>query len=154
MINGGLIVKYTEASLGRIFILRLEQGDKIPDTIESFAKEKNIKSAVVFFIGGADKGSKVVVGPRDGAEEKPVPIITTLAGTSESVGVGTIFINENNDPKLHLHSAFGHGEKTITGCTRKGVDIWLYGEVIIMEIVNNSSVRKIDKLTAFELLEI
>lgn len=147
-------MKYTQASLGRIFILRLEQGDKIPDTIESFAQEKDIKSAAVFFIGGADKGSKVVVGPRDGAEEKPVPVVTTLSGTSESVGIGTIFRDEKNFPKLHLHSSFGHGEKVITGCTRKGVDIWLYGEIIIMEIVNDSSIRKIDKTTGFELLEL
>ena len=30
-------MKYSEAKLGRIFILRLEHGDKIPDIIEEFA---------------------------------------------------------------------------------------------------------------------
>ncbi|EGW37165.1 hypothetical protein [Desulfosporosinus sp. OT] len=30
-------MKYSEANLGRIFILRLEHGDRIPDTIENFA---------------------------------------------------------------------------------------------------------------------
>lgn len=147
-------MKFTEASIGRIFILRLEKGDIIPKTIEDFAHEKNIEAASVFFIGGADKESKVVVGPDDGSAIKPVPVILPLPRVSESLGVGTIFKNEEGALKLHMHSAFGHGKDTIAGCTRQGVDIWLYGEVLIMELINCSAKRKIDPQTGFELLEV
>jgi len=147
-------LKYTEASIGRIFILRLEKGDIIPKTIEDFAREKKIESASVFFIGGADKGSKVVVGPEDGSAIKPIPVTLPLPRVSESLGVGTIFKNEEGVLKLHMHSAFGHGKDTIAGCTRQGVDVWLYGEVIIMELVNSSAKRKVDPQTGFELLEV
>lgn len=49
-------MKHTEANLGRIFILRMEHGDRIPDVMEEFAKANQIKSALVLFEGGADKG--------------------------------------------------------------------------------------------------
>jgi len=147
-------LKYTEASLGRIFILRLEKGDRIPKTIEDFAQERKVGSATVFFLGGADKNSKVVVGPEDGEAEKPIPVVIPLPRVSESLGVGTIFRNEEGAFKLHMHSAFGHGKDTIAGCTRQGVDVWLYGEVVIMELLNGTAKRKVDPQTGFELLDV
>lgn len=147
-------MKYTEAKLGRIFILRLEHGDRLPDTIEDFAKNNGIQSATLFFIGGSDQNSKVVVGPEDGTAKKPVPVVMDLPGVSEAVGVGTIFLNGDRIPKLHLHSAFGRKEQTVTGCTREGVSIWHIGEVIILELINCSAQRKIDPATGFELLDV
>ncbi len=147
-------MKYTEGNIGRIFILRLEDGDKIPQTIEDFAKEKLINSGLVFFIGGADKGSKVIVGPQDGSVEKPIPVIRELHGASEAMGLGTIFIDEEGVPKLHLHSTFGRCLETLTGCTREGVDIWKIGEIVILEMITPSARRKKDSQTGFEFLEI
>ncbi|MFW6022274.1 MAG: PPC domain-containing DNA-binding protein [Halanaerobiaceae bacterium] len=147
-------MKYSQAELGRIFVLRLEHGDKIPDVIENFAVKHQIKSALVNFLGGADSDSSVVVGPEDGTACEPRPMITHLSGVSEGVGTGTIFTNEKDIPKLHLHSAFGRNRKTITGCTREGVSIWHIGEVIIMELINTNAKRKVDKDTGFELLDV
>lgn len=147
-------MKYTEASLGRVFILRLEHGDKIPDVIEEFASEHKVKSGLVHFLGGADKNSKIVVGPEDGKAIKPKPMINELLETREAIGIGTLFANEKGMPKLHLHSAFGRGETTITGCTREGVLIWHIGEVIILELVNMNAKRKVNNENGFELLEI
>jgi predicted DNA-binding protein with PD1-like motif len=147
-------MKYTEATIGRLFILRLEHGDRIPRVVEDFAAQKNIASATVLFLGGADAGSKVVVGPKEGKAAKPVPVVSTLPDASEAIGVGTIFMNEAKVPKLHLHAAFGRADTTITGCTREGVDIWHIGEVVILELTNNAAQRKIDPNTGFELLEV
>lgn len=147
-------MKYSEANLGRIFILRLEHGDKIPDTIEKFAKEHKVDSAILHFLGGADINSKVVVGPEDGLAKKPRKMVTELLGTSEAVGIGTLFINEEKVPKLHLHSAFGRNRDTVTGCTREGISIWHIGEVVIFELLNSSARRKFDTETGFELLDL
>jgi predicted DNA-binding protein with PD1-like motif len=147
-------MKYTEANIGRIFILRLEHGDRIPQVIEDLAKQKNIASATVLFMGGAAGGSKVIVGPQDGAEAKPVPVVTALSDACEAVGVGTIFTNEAGLAKLHLHAAFGRTDTAIVGCTREGVEIWHIGEVVILELLNHSAERKIDPKTGFELLEV
>lgn len=147
-------MKYSEAKLGRVFILRMEHGDIIPDVIEEFAVENQINTAIVHFLGGADPESKVVVGPEDGNSPKPRPMVVDLLGTSEAIGMGTIFINEKGIPKLHLHSAFGRGRETITGCTREGVKVWHIGEVVILELVNTNATRKTNLVTGFELLEV
>ncbi|MFX4262317.1 PPC domain-containing DNA-binding protein [Pelotomaculum propionicicum] len=147
-------MKYSEAKLGRVFILRLEHGDRLPDIIEKFATEQKIRSAIVHFLGGADTGSKVVVGPEDGKAAIPRPVVAGLPGTSEAVGMGTIFINEEGKPTLHLHSAFGRGTDTVTGCTREGVIIWHIGEALILELINTNAKRKIDHGTSFELLDV
>ncbi|HBW36778.1 PPC domain-containing DNA-binding protein [Desulfosporosinus sp. BICA1-9] len=147
-------MKYSEANLGRVFILRLEHGDRIPDIIEEFAKTHQIDSAILHFLGGADTYSKVVVGPEDGTAEKPRKMVEELLGTSEAVGIGTLFLNEDKVPKLHLHSAFGRNRDTVTGCTGEGVIIWHIGEVVIFELKNSTARRKIDPITGFELLDL
>ncbi len=35
-------MKYGEGSIGRIFIVRLEDGDKLPEVIENLDKEKEL----------------------------------------------------------------------------------------------------------------
>ncbi len=147
-------MKYTEGNRGRIFILRLEDGDVIPHTLEEFASAKNIRAAMVFFLGGIKKGSKLIVGPEENTDDRPVPMVTDLEGISEALGVGTIFRNESGEPKLHMHAACGRNEKTVTGCTRAGVDIWNIGEVVIMEITGTGAARKVNPKSGFELLEL
>ncbi len=147
-------MKYASAQLGRVFVLRLEDGDRLPDVIEGFAAEHGIAAALVFFLGGAERGSKVVVGPEDGDVARPVPMVELLTGASEAVGVGTIFSNTDGVSKLHLHSAFGRHRETVTGCTRQGVDIWRIGEVVILELTGTTAHRAVDSRTGFELLKV
>lgn len=147
-------MKYTEAKNGRIFILRLEHGDVVTDTIQNFAKEKGIKSAYVQIVGGADENSKMVVGPKDGLAQRPEKIFFNTPGVTEMAGVGTLFTNESGDPKLHLHATFGRDGKAYTGCCWPGIITWHIGEVIIQEIITNKAMRKNNPDNGFELLEI
>lgn len=147
-------MQFTEAKLGRIFVLRLHDGDRLPDVLESFAAEKNISTALCFFLGGAKEKSRVVVGPKNGYASPPEPMVTLLSGVHEACGVGTIFADETGKPKLHMHASFGRNEKTITGCVRMGVDVWQIGEVIIIELTEVQARRVADKKTKFEFLEI
>jgi predicted DNA-binding protein with PD1-like motif len=145
---------YTEAKLGRIFILRLHQDDVLHEVIEKFASEKQVASALCFFLGGADDKSKVVVGPKDGKACTIDPMVTLLKGTHEACGVGTIFTTEQGKPMLHMHASFGRNDNAITGCVRKGVNVWLIGEVVILELTGSSAIRAKDKDTSFEVLEV
>ncbi|MBU1078598.1 MAG: DNA-binding protein [Spirochaetes bacterium] len=147
-------MKYSEATQGRIFILRLEHGDKLPDVIENFAMEKNILRGACFLIGGIDKKSRIVVGPKNGRQMPPEPMITELDEVHETFAFGTLFPDTNGIPKLHMHSASGRKKKSITGCVRPGVNIWQIGEVIIQEILDSKSRRKKNESLGFELLEI
>jgi predicted DNA-binding protein with PD1-like motif len=146
-------LNYTEANLGRIFVLRLHHDERLHEVIEKFAVKKQIKSALCFFLGGAQDKSKVVVGPKDGDAMPPEPMITLLRGVHEGCGVGTIFSDETKTPKLHMHASFGRNEKTITGCVRMGVDVWQIGEVVILELLGSSAKREQNTETGFKFLE-
>ena len=145
---------FTEARLGRIFVLRLHQDDRLHEVIEKFASQKQVSSALCFFLGGAEDKSKVVVGPKDGKALPPEPMVTLLRGVHEACGVGTIFTDEQGKPKLHMHASFGRNDHAVTGCVRMGVDIWQIGEVVILELANSSAKREKDKNTGFEFLEV
>lgn len=145
---------YSEAGIGRIFILRLHQGERLHEVVERFASEKHVSSALCFFLGGAEDSSKVVVGPKDGKVLPPEPMVTLLKGVHEACGVGTIFENEEGKPKLHMHASFGRNENTTTGCVRMGVDVWQIGEAVILELTNSSAKRTRNKATGFEFLEV
>ena len=147
-------MQFTEAKLERVFVLRLHDGDHLPDVLESFAKEQNVNSALCFFLGGAKDNSRIVVGPRNGHDIQPEPMITLLKGVHEACGVGTIFVNEEGKPKLHMHASFGRKEETITGCVRMGVDVWRIGEVVMLEMTGTTAHRAVDKETGFEFLEV
>jgi uncharacterized protein len=146
-------LNYTEANLGRIFILRLQHKETLHEVIEEFAAQKQVKSALCFFLGGAQDQSKVVVGPKDGDAMPPQPMVTLLKGVHEACGVGTIFTDEKGKPKLHMHASFGRNNNSVTGCVRLGVDVWQIGEVAILELTGSSAKRTKNKQTGFEFLE-
>lgn len=145
---------YTEAKLGRIFILRLHDGDRIHEVIESFALKKKIFTAICFFLGGVKEKSRIVVGPKKGDVIPPIPMITLLEGVHEAQGIGTIAKDEQGKPKLHMHTSFGRKKKAITGCIRMGVDVWRIGEVVMLELDDAAITRIKDKETGFEFLEV
>jgi predicted DNA-binding protein with PD1-like motif len=147
-------MQYREGRIGRIFVLRLEAGERLPEAIESFAREQSLKEAMVIYVGGAQNGSRLVVGPEAGRTDAIIPLIHTLAGIQEVVGVGTLFPNEAGEPVLHLHAATGREGGATVGCSRAGVEVWLVGEVIILEVAGTDAVRKKDPATGFQLLDL
>lgn len=149
-------MEYTEATLNRVFILRLHHNEIVHEVIEAFAKEKQIQNAVCFFLGGANDQSKLVVGPQDGNTLPPQVMLTALKGVHEGLGVGTIFRNEGGQPKLHMHGSFGRNDaaaNTVTGCMRAGTQVWQIGEVVIFELSGTAAKRVKNKETGFEMLE-
>jgi len=147
-------MQFTEAKIGRVFVLRLHDGDHLPDVLESFAAQQKVTSAFCFLVGGAKEDSHVVVGPNKGEIAAPEAMITLLRGVHEICGIGTIFVDEKGKPRLHMHASFGRNDNTITGCVRMGVDVWRIGEVILLELIGANALRLRDKATGFEFLEI
>jgi uncharacterized protein len=145
-------MKAAEGKLGRVFIIRLEDGDQIPACIEKFAEEKGISAGHVIMVGGIG-GGQVVVGPRLSQEMPPDPMLLPVDGAHELVGVGVLAPGENGKPVLHVHAALGRSGQTLTGCLRPGVKTWLVGEVILYEIAGANIKRVMDKRSRFALLE-
>lgn len=145
-------MKASEGRVGRVFVVRLEDGDVVPTCLERFAAEKSIKVGHVILIGGIG-GGEVVVGPRNSEERPPDPILLPIDGAHEVVGVGIIAPDKDGRPVLHIHASLGRSGQTLTGCLRPGVNTWLVGEAIIYEIVGTDAKRLPDKESGFDLLE-
>ncbi|MFA4903390.1 MAG: PPC domain-containing DNA-binding protein [Desulfobaccales bacterium] len=145
---------YTEGKMGRVFVLRLEDGERLNDTLEAFAREQNLAHALAFFLGGSASGSKVVVGPDADRTDAVVPLIHMLQGSQEVLAVGTLIPDEAGLPVLHMHAAAGREGQATVGCTRAGVDVWLVGEVVLLEIVGVAALRRKDAATGFQLLTV
>jgi predicted DNA-binding protein with PD1-like motif len=146
-------MKYSEAKQGRIFVIRLEDGDIVHAEIERFAREKSIGAAGLIIVGGADQGSKFVVGPEEGRGTPVVPMEHVLNEVHEIAGVGTLFPDDAGNPVLHVHLACGRKSSTITGCIREGVRVWHVMEVILFELADTTGVRTHDSETGFNLLQ-
>ena len=145
-------MKYSQAKPGRIFVLRLEDGDIVHEVIESFAKDQGISAASLIVLGGADQGSVLVTGPEDGRAGTIVPQTLEFDDVHEVTGTGTLFPNVQGEPVLHMHMACGRGGKSVAGCIRAGVRVWHVMEVVIQELAHSTGVRKRDEATGFDLL--
>ena len=145
-------MKASEGRIGRVFVIRLEDGDVVPECIERFAEEKGITVGQAVLIGGIG-GGEVVVGPRKSDEMPPEPLLLPIDGAHEVAGVGVIAPGEDGKPVLHIHAALGRTGKTTTGCLRPGVTTWLMGEMIIYEILGASVARIKDDVSGFAILQ-
>lgn len=147
-------MKYSECKPGRIFILCLENGDIVHEQIEQFARDQAIAAASLIIIGGADKGSKLIVGPEQENETPVTPLEYVLENVHEIAGAGTLFPDDRGNPVLHLHMACGRKSSTRTGCIRRGVRVWHIMEVILFELLESNGKRLYDPQTGFTLLKL
>ena len=145
-------MKFSEAKTGRVFVIRLEDGDILHEEIERFAVEKGIRAATLTAVGGVDAGSRLIVGPEEGRAEKIVPMEHVLDNVCEVTGTGTIFPDEDGKPILHMHLSCGRSDQTITGCVRRGVKVWHVLEILLTELAGTNAVRVYDSSTGFKLL--
>ena len=146
-------MKYSPAQFGRVFVIRLEDGEIIHECLERFAAEHGLTHAALTLHGGADRGSVLVTGPREARGPPPIaPQTTVLDNVHEVVGTGSLFPDAKGTPILHVHLACGRGEKTVTGCIRTGVKTWHVLEVVLVELLGSTARRLHDPATGFELL--
>lgn len=143
-------MQYSEGKTGRVFTLKLHEGDPVYNSIKLLATNEKLERAVLWIIGGVKNG-KVIVGPED-SDERPIkPLHIAFKEAHEILATGTLFPDEENQPSLHIHSALGRNGTTITGCPRINLESWLITEIIIMEIIDEKPIRKVDK-NGFHLL--
>ncbi|HUH64940.1 MAG TPA: PPC domain-containing DNA-binding protein [Syntrophales bacterium] len=145
-------MKYSQAKQGRIFVIRLEDGDVIHEAIEDFAAQQSIRAAALIALGSADQGGTLVVGPREGRALSVEPMMHILKDVHEVTGVGTLFPDDDGRPVLHMHIACGRNAETKTGCIRQGVRAWHVMEVILIELVDSTGIRVLEAATGFKLL--
>jgi predicted DNA-binding protein with PD1-like motif len=145
-------MRSSEGQLGRVFVIRLDDGDIVPDCIERFAEEHGVATGHAILVGGIGDG-KVVVGPWHSEEKPPQPMLLPVSDAHEVLGVGVLAPSQDGKPVLHIHAALGRSGQTMSGCLRPGVTTWLVGEVILYEIIGANVTRIKDEKSGFMLLE-
>jgi predicted DNA-binding protein with PD1-like motif len=147
-------VKYAQAQPGRVYIIRLEHGDVLHEEIERFCESESIRTAVLLVVGGADQGSRLVVGPERGDHAPIVPQIHTLTGVHEVAGTGTVFWDQAaGRSTAHIHLACGRGDAAVAGCARQGVVAWQMMEIVLWELTGTSAARVPDPRLGFSFLQ-
>jgi predicted DNA-binding protein with PD1-like motif len=144
-------MRYTTGSIGRVFLVKFEDDDIFIDKLSVLARKEKIKAATLIFLGALKKGT-LVTGPK-----KPVippePNKLSFKDGWEVMGIGTIFTN-NKGPQIHIHSAMGKKNKTLTGCVREKTKVFLVIEAIILELTGVKASKDIDPKTGLNLLKI
>lgn len=145
-------MKVSEGTFGRVFVIRLEDGDMVPDCIEQFAEQQKVAHGLAVFVGGVSEG-RIVAGPRETDAMPPDPMLLPVHGAHEVAAVGVLAPNEIGKPVLHMHGALGRLDHTLTGCFRHGVRTWLVGEVVLYEVLGVTATRVKDEQSGFALLQ-
>lgn len=135
-------MQYTEGQIGRIFVVRIDDGEDLLASLCQFFADKGIQAGSVVFLGALMEG-KMVTGP-----EKPVippdPHYVFFEGGWEVFGVGTIYPGEDG-PHIHCHASVGRAGHALTGCLRERAVTYLIVEAVIYEITGLSARREFDQ---------
>jgi predicted DNA-binding protein with PD1-like motif len=142
---------YSEGRIGRVFVIRLEDDDELPECLEKFAAQHGIVTGQVVLIGAIGSG-EIVVGPRKNYVMPPDPMRLPLDGVHEVAGVGILAPDKHGKPSVHIHAALGRAGRATAGCLRPGVKTWVVGEVVLYEILGVDVARLPDEATGFDLL--
>ncbi len=144
-------MRYTKGSIGRVFVLKFDDGDVLLKELSSFVKKEKLKAATIIFIGALKKGD-LVTGPKKPVMP-PLPNKVFFKDAWETLGIGTIFTNVKG-PQIHIHSAIGKKLKTLTGCIRGKSEVFLVIEAVVFELKGVKATKGFDKKTGLNLLKI
>ncbi len=144
-------MKYQSGTVGRVFVMRFEDGDDVIGGLVELAVKERVRAASFHLVGGMKKG-RFVVGPeRD--EMPPVPVWRELGESHEIVGFGTIF-RQGDEPKVHLHGVYGKRDTVRAGCLRGDAEAFLVLEAVVMEIDGIDAKRELDHASGMVLLNL
>lgn len=93
-------MQYTEGRIGRVFSLRIDDGEDILEELTRFAGETGIACGMVQVLGALRDG-RIVTGPEEPVFP-PVPHLERVEGGWEVVGTGTIYPGEGVRPSTSM----------------------------------------------------
>jgi hypothetical protein len=135
-------MQYTEGQLGRVFVVRIDDGEDMLISLHQFISNKSIQAGSILFLGALMNG-RMVTGPEDPVIP-PVPHFVMFEGGWEVFGVGTIYPGEGG-PHIHYHASVGRSGHALTGCLREKAITYLIIEAVILEFTGLSARREYDK---------
>jgi uncharacterized protein len=134
-------MQYTEGQIGRVFVVRIDDGEDMLLSLRQFIIDKNIQAGSIHFLGALMNG-RMVTGPEEPVIP-PVPHFVMFEGGWEVFGLGTIYPGEDG-PHIHYHGSVGRSGHALTGCLREKAITYLIVEAIILEFTGLSARREFD----------
>lgn len=144
-------MNYQVGKPGRVIVAKFDDNDDVLGNLTDIAKKENIRAGVFHLVGGMREG-RIVVGPET-EDLPPKPVWKELGESHELIGLGTIFWLDD-EPKIHLHGAFGKKDMVKVGCLRENAETFLVLEAVIMELDGINAVREIDPAIGMPLLKL
>jgi predicted DNA-binding protein with PD1-like motif len=141
-------MQYTEGQLGRVFVVRIDNGEDMLVSLRQFIDDKAIRAGSILFLGALMNG-RMVTGPEEPVIP-PVPHFVMFEGGWEVFGVGTIYSGESG-PHIHYHASVGRSGHALTGCIREKAITYLIIEAVILEFTGLSARHEFDKKTQLHL---
>lgn len=141
-------MQYTEGQLGRVFVVRIDDGEDMLVSLRQFILDKSIPAGSITFLGALMNG-RMVTGPEEPVIP-PVPHFVMFEGGWEVFGVGTIYPGEGG-PHIHYHASVGRSGHALTGCLREKATTYLVIEAVIMEFTGLKARREFDQKTQLHL---
>jgi predicted DNA-binding protein with PD1-like motif len=141
-------MQYTEGQLGRVFVVRIDDGEDMLLSLHQFINDKSVCAGSILFLGALMNG-RMVTGPEEPIIP-PVPHFVMFEGGWEVFGVGTIYPGEGG-PHIHYHASVGRSGHALTGCLREKAITYLIVEAVILEFTGLSARREFDKKTQIHL---
>src|SRR5512136_1741679 len=135
-------MQYSEGQIGRVFVVRIDDGEDMLISLRQFIIDKNIQAGSIHFLGALMSG-RMVTGPEEPVIP-PVPHFVMFEGGWEVFGVGTIYPGEGG-PHIHYHASVGRSGHALTGCLRERAITYLIVEAVIMEFTGLSVRREFDE---------
>jgi hypothetical protein len=141
-------MQYTEGQIGRVFIVRIDNGEDMLLSLRQFILDRNIQAGSIHFLGALMSG-RMVTGPEEPVIP-PVPHFVMFEGGWEIFGVGTIYPGEGG-PHIHYHASVGRSGHALTGCLREKAVTYLIVEAVIMEFTGLFARREFDEKMQLQL---
>ncbi|WP_292407592.1 MULTISPECIES: PPC domain-containing DNA-binding protein [unclassified Methanoculleus] len=141
-------MQYSEGQVGRVFTVRIDDGEDFIREIRRFAAAMNIQNGMIHFLG-AVRSAKIVTGPKEPVIP-PSPKGEEIFGGWELLGFATIYPGEG-EPSIHIHTAAGKGIQSLAGCLREQAEVYVVIEAVIMEFVGISAKRIRDEKIGVDL---
>lgn len=143
-------MQYSEGRLGRVFVIRLEDGEDLIRSIQQFVEKLGVTTGMIHFLGALKEG-RLIAGPKEPTIPPGTPFVEDLEGAWETFGVASLYPGDEGKPALHIHASAGHGDRSVTGCLRERGTTYLVVEAVVFEFLGLEANREIDERSGLRL---
>jgi predicted DNA-binding protein with PD1-like motif len=143
-------MQYSEGRLGRVFVIRLEDGEDLIGSIQQFVEKMGLSTGLIIFLGALREG-RLITGPKEPTVPPGPPFVEDLKGAWETFGVASIYPGDGGKPAVHIHASAGHDDRALTGCLRERATTYLVVEAVVFEFLGLEARREIDERTGLLL---